>query len=92
MDRSEERKYIHGHDDYELVEDLQRFIDDLEVSDVRPFEKALYAYVESSNPQLFRTIEEKKALDDAIKADMTKTIKEAKERFLADRKTAKAKA
>jgi len=65
-------------------------LDDLEVSDVRPFEKALYAYVESANPQLFRTIEEKKALDDAIKADMTKTIKEAKERFLAERKTAKA--
>ena len=65
-------------------------LDDLEVKDVRPFEKALYAYVESANPQLLRTIEEKKALDDAIKADMTKTIKEAKERFLAERKAAKA--
>ena len=67
-------------------------LDDLDVADVRPFEKALYSYVESANPQLFRTIEEKKALDDTIKADMTKAIKEAKERFLAERKTAKAKA
>ena len=66
-------------------------LDDLEVKDVRPFEKALYAYVENANPQLFRTIEEKKALDDAIKADLTKTIKEAKERFLAERKPATAK-
>jgi F-type H+-transporting ATPase subunit alpha len=67
-------------------------LDDLEVHDVRPFEKALYAYVENANPQLFRTIEEKKALDDALKADMTKTIKDAKERFVSERKTAKAKA
>jgi F-type H+-transporting ATPase subunit alpha len=67
-------------------------LDDLEVSEVRPFEKALYAYVENANPQMFRTIEEKKALDDAIKADMTKTIKDAKERFVSERKTAKAKA
>jgi F-type H+-transporting ATPase subunit alpha len=67
-------------------------LDDLEVNEVRPFEKALYAYVENANPQLFRTIEEKKALDDAIKADMTKTIKDAKERFVSERKTAKAKA
>ncbi len=66
-------------------------LDDLEVNEVRPFEKALYAYVENANPQLFRTIEEKKALDDALKADMTKTIKDAKERFVSERKTAKAK-
>ena len=68
------------------------FLDDIEVAAVRPFEKALYAYVDTANPQLFRTIEEKKALDDAIKSDMNKTIKEAKERFLAERKTATAKA
>ena len=67
-------------------------LDDLEVSDVRPFEKALYGYIENANPQLFRTIEEKKALDDAIKADLTKTIKDAKERFLSERKAAKAQA
>jgi F-type H+/Na+-transporting ATPase subunit alpha len=67
-------------------------LDDIQVPDVRPFEKALYAYVETANPQLLRTIEEKKALDDAIKSDMTKTIKEAKERFLAERKTAAAQA
>ncbi|HEY3927734.1 MAG TPA: F0F1 ATP synthase subunit alpha [Candidatus Koribacter sp.] len=67
-------------------------LDDIEVKEVRAFEKALYQYVETANPQLLRTIEEKKALDDAIKADMNKTIKEAKERFLSERKAAKAKA
>ena len=46
------------------------FFDDLAVEDVRPFEKALYAYVDGANPGLLRTIEEKKALDDQIKNDM----------------------
>ena len=36
-------------------------------------------------PGLLRTIEEKKALDDQIKNDMVAAIKEAKERFLAEK-------
>jgi F-type H+-transporting ATPase subunit alpha len=67
------------------------FFDDLAVDEVRPFEKALYAHVDSANPGLLRTIEEKKALDDQIKNDMVAAIKQAKERFLAD-KGEKAKA
>jgi F-type H+-transporting ATPase subunit alpha len=61
------------------------FLDDLAVSDVRPFEKALYSYVDTANPALFKNIAEKKALTDDIKADIAKTIKEAKERFIAER-------
>jgi F-type H+-transporting ATPase subunit alpha len=61
------------------------FLDDLAVEDVRPFEKSLYQYVDSMNPGLLTTIETKKALDDAIKADLNKTLKEAKERFLAEK-------
>ena len=61
------------------------FLDDLAVEDVRPFEKALYTYVETVNPSLFKNLEEKKALTDEIKADIVKTIKEAKDRFLAER-------
>ncbi|HYE24072.1 MAG TPA: F0F1 ATP synthase subunit alpha [Clostridia bacterium] len=68
------------------------FLDDLAVEDVRPFEKALYAHTDTMNPGLLKTIEEKKALDDQIKADMTKTIREAKERFLAERNAAVATA
>jgi F-type H+-transporting ATPase subunit alpha len=67
------------------------FFDDIAVEDVRPFEKALYAHVDGANPGLLRMIEEKKALDDQIKNDMIATIKEAKERFLAE-KGEKAKA
>ena len=61
------------------------FFDDLAVEDVGAFEKALYAHVDGANPGLLRTIEEKKALDDQIKNDMVATIKEAKERFLAEK-------
>jgi F-type H+-transporting ATPase subunit alpha len=68
------------------------FLDDLPLEDVRPFEKALYAYVETVNPALFKNIAEKKALNDDIKADIAKTIKEAKERFLVERKAAVATA
>jgi F-type H+-transporting ATPase subunit alpha len=66
------------------------FLDDIAVQDVRPFEKALYAYVETSNPALFKNIADKKALTDEIKADIAKTLTEAKERFLAERKAAVA--
>ncbi|MDT8068940.1 MAG: F0F1 ATP synthase subunit alpha [Terriglobia bacterium] len=67
------------------------FLDDLAVEQCRPFEKSLYNYVETMNPGLLKTMEEKKALDDALKADMNKTITAAKERFLAEVKAAGAK-
>ena len=66
------------------------YLDDLAVDDVRPFEKALYSYIETVNPHLFQNIREKKALTDDIKADLGKTIQEAKERFLAERQPAAA--
>ncbi len=66
------------------------FLDDLKVEEVRPFERELYKYVETINPGLFKTIAEKKSLDDAIKADMNKTIKDAKERFVSERQAAAA--
>ena len=64
------------------------FLDDLAVEDVRPFEKALYSYVETVNPSLFNNLKEKKALTEEIKADIVKTIKEAKDRFLSERSAA----
>jgi len=66
------------------------FLDDLSVADVRPFEKSLYAYIETVNPALFKNLAEKKSLTDDIKADISKTIQEAKERFLAERHAAVA--
>src|SRR5213079_1323522 len=61
------------------------YLDDLEVEQIREFEAELYKYVEGANPGLLRTIMEKKVLDDALKAEMTRVIKQAKEAFMGDR-------
>jgi F-type H+-transporting ATPase subunit alpha len=61
------------------------YLDDVPVEQVRPFEKALYEYVDTMNPGLFENIMKKKALDDQLKTEMNKVLKECKERFLAER-------
>ncbi len=61
------------------------FFDDLPVDQVRDFEAELYKYVDATNPGLLNTIMEKKVLDDALKAEMSKVIKQSKEAFVAER-------
>jgi F-type H+-transporting ATPase subunit alpha len=61
------------------------FLDDLPVDQVRDFEAELYKYVDATNPAVLRTIMEKKILDDNLKAEMTKIIKECKETFVTER-------
>jgi F-type H+-transporting ATPase subunit alpha len=65
-------------------------LDDLEVDQIRTFETELYKYVDSMNAKLLESIMEKKAIDDAIKADIEKTLKEFKQRFVSERQTAAA--
>src|SRR6476646_10745905 len=60
-------------------------LDDLAIDQVRDFEAELYRYVENTNPGLLNTIMEKKVLDDALKGEMTRVIKECKETFVAER-------
>src|SRR5260221_9222075 len=55
--------------------------DDMPVEQVRDFEAELYKFVDTTNPGLLRTIMEKKILDDGLKAEMAKVIKECKEAF-----------
>jgi len=61
------------------------YLDDLEVSKIRAFEAELYKYVESMNPKLLETIMNKKIIDDGVKADIERTLKEFKERFVSER-------
>jgi F-type H+-transporting ATPase subunit alpha len=61
------------------------FLDDLPVNQVRDFEQELYKYVDATNAGLLRTIMEKKILDDALKAQLTDVIKQAKQQFVASR-------
>jgi len=59
--------------------------DDMPVEQVREFEAELYKFVDATNPGLLRTIMEKKVLDDGMKAEMSKVIKQCKENFMAER-------
>jgi F-type H+-transporting ATPase subunit alpha len=61
------------------------FFDDLPVDQVRDFEAELYRFVDATNPGLLRTMMEKKVLDDALKTELSKTIKQSKEAFVAER-------
>jgi len=67
------------------------YLDDLPVDQVRDFETELYKYIETSNPALLRSIMEKKILDDNLKAEMTKVVKESKETFVLERQAVAAK-
>jgi F-type H+/Na+-transporting ATPase subunit alpha len=67
------------------------YIDDLPVDQVRDFEAELYKYVDTSNPSLLRSVMEKKILDDNLKTEMTKVVKECKETFAAERQAVAAK-
>ena len=61
-------------------------LDDMAVEQIRPFEAELYKYVDTTNPGLLSAIMEKKILDDSLKAQMTRVIKECKEQFVVARK------
>src|SRR5437763_8158395 len=63
-------------------------LDDLPVEQCREFEKGLYDYIETMKPAVFKAIAEKKILDDALKADLSKVIGEYKQKFVAEHATA----
>src|SRR5438876_749702 len=65
------------------------FLDDLPVEQVRPFEAELYKFVDATNAGLLRTVMEKKILDDNLKAEMSRVIKEAKETFVVEQAAVK---
>ena len=68
------------------------YLDDLGVDQIRAFESELYKFVESTNAKLLDTIMQKKELTDDVKAEIEKTLREFKQRFVSDRQMAAAKA
>jgi F-type H+-transporting ATPase subunit alpha len=62
------------------------FLDDVPQERVREFEEGLFRFADNSRPQVLEQIREKKALDDALRAEVTALIKEFKERFLSEQK------
>jgi F-type H+/Na+-transporting ATPase subunit alpha len=61
------------------------FLDDLEVSECGAFEQSLYRFLDTSHAGLLVKIREKKALDDETKGQLAAVLKEAKERFKAEK-------
>jgi F-type H+-transporting ATPase subunit alpha len=60
-----------------------RYLDDLEVSECRRFEQELYPFIETNHNSVFKTLREKKAFDDALRAETSKALDAFKERFKA---------
>jgi F-type H+/Na+-transporting ATPase subunit alpha len=58
-------------------------LDSIPVGDVRRFEREMLQFVEASNPAILKSIAEKKALADAIKAEIKNAVGSFKERFTA---------
>jgi F-type H+-transporting ATPase subunit alpha len=63
----------------------QGYLDDLPVDQCRPFETALYRFVENAHPGLLASIREKKILDDTLKSQMNTAIEECKRRFVQEK-------
>ncbi|MGH9476117.1 MAG: F0F1 ATP synthase subunit alpha [Terriglobales bacterium] len=60
------------------------YLDDLKTEQVRGFEAALYQFVDNAQPDLWKELVQKQALDDDVRAKMRQAIAEAKQRFMAD--------
>ena len=60
-----------------------KYLDDLPISEVRRFELELYPFIETNFAGLLKAIREKKAFDDALRADAKAALDAFKERFLA---------
>ena len=66
------------------------YLDDLEVSQCGKFEAEMYPFVETNFPGVLKSLREKKAFDDAIRAEAKKALDAFKEGFLARAQAAAA--
>src|SRR5881275_2374763 len=66
------------------------YLDDLEVEQIRAFEGELYRYVDSMHAKVLDEIMQKKTIDDALKGQIDKVLKEFKQRFVSEHQPAKA--
>ena len=66
-----------------LFASSNRYLDDIDVSECRRFELEMYTFVETNYPGVLQAIRDKKALDDAVRAEAAKALDAFKERFRA---------
>jgi len=67
-----------------------RYLDDIDVAEVRRFERELYPFIETNYPNVMKTLREKKAFDDALRAETKTALDAFKETFVASLDAAKA--
>jgi F-type H+-transporting ATPase subunit alpha len=67
-----------------------KYLDDIAVSECARFERELYPFIEANYGGLLKTIAEKKALDDTVRADAKKALDAFKERFMVSAGSAAA--
>jgi F-type H+-transporting ATPase subunit alpha len=60
------------------------YLDELPLEECRPFEEALYDFVESSYPAVLQQMAAKKQLDEPLRAEMKKVLEEFKTKFMAE--------
>jgi F-type H+/Na+-transporting ATPase subunit alpha len=67
-----------------------RYLDTVAVEDCGRYERELYAFIDTNYSGLLTMIRQKKAIDDAVRAELTKALEAFKERFQATAETAAA--
>ncbi|MGH9757723.1 MAG: F0F1 ATP synthase subunit alpha, partial [Candidatus Acidiferrales bacterium] len=69
-----------------------RYLDDIPVAECRRFEAEMYSFVETHYGGVFKALREKKAFDDAVRAEATKALDAFKETFMGSLSAAGAAA
>jgi F-type H+/Na+-transporting ATPase subunit alpha len=67
-----------------------RYLDGIDVADCRRFEQELYPFMETNFAPVLKMIQDKKALDDTVRAEMNKALDAFKERFVPSKGAAAA--
>src|SRR5271170_4984524 len=67
-----------------------RYLDTVAVEDCGRYERELYGFIETNYDGLLKMIRERKAIDDAVRAELTKALDAFKETFQATAKTTAA--
>jgi len=70
----------------------QGFVDDLQVEEIRTFERELFAFMETARNPLVQRLIQDKALNDETRAQLADAIREFKEKYRAERGGAAEKA
>ncbi|RLC48771.1 MAG: F0F1 ATP synthase subunit alpha [Candidatus Coatesbacteria bacterium] len=57
------------------------FLDDIEVEEVKRFERELFRFMDSEHPEVLKSLKEKEEISDELEADLKKSIEEFKSQF-----------